>query len=157
MTAADKLCELLAIRPAMPNTEELVRWWRTTAKLVPEVLAEREEYRVELDRERLQHRVDIEGFEAALGTEAYEKSILEQMECDLRAELVRVKSARDQACEMLLNADLTISQYESARQLLEIGTEHESIRAKLTLGEPCPICAADPERLTHTHGEAPRW
>lgn len=39
MTAADKLRELLATRPAMPMTEELVRWWRT-ADLVREVIDE---------------------------------------------------------------------------------------------------------------------
>lgn len=40
MTAADKLRELLASRPAMPSLEELTRWWRTTAELLPVVLAQ---------------------------------------------------------------------------------------------------------------------
>ena len=39
MTPADKLRELLATRPAQPNIEELVRWWRTGAELVNELLA----------------------------------------------------------------------------------------------------------------------
>lgn len=37
MTASDKLRELLASRPALPGTEELVRWWRS-AELVREVI-----------------------------------------------------------------------------------------------------------------------
>lgn len=40
MTADDKLRELLRTGPAMPNTEQLVRWWKTTKELVPLVLAE---------------------------------------------------------------------------------------------------------------------
>lgn len=40
MTAADKLRELLATRPPMPNVEELTRWWRAGAKLVVGALDE---------------------------------------------------------------------------------------------------------------------
>lgn len=40
VTAADKLRELLRTSPAMPNTEQLVRWWRTTKDLLPLVLAQ---------------------------------------------------------------------------------------------------------------------
>lgn len=38
MTAADKLRELLATMPPVPNTEQLVRWWRTSKKLLPEII-----------------------------------------------------------------------------------------------------------------------
>lgn len=107
MTAADNLRELLATRPAMPNTEELTRWWHDSVRLVPTVLLDlealdcdlvaaraalrreqdaRAELRVELDRERVQHRTNVEGFQSALAQEAHEKSILEQVECELRAE-----------------------------------------------------------------------
>jgi hypothetical protein len=42
VTAADKLRELLATRPALPNYVELVRWWLESAKLIPEALNELE-------------------------------------------------------------------------------------------------------------------
>ncbi len=45
----------------------------------------------ELADERAQHRANVEGFEAALAQEQHERSILEQSERDLRAELERVK------------------------------------------------------------------
>lgn len=38
MTPADKLRELLATRPAMPTTTELVRWWRDGGRFVDELL-----------------------------------------------------------------------------------------------------------------------
>lgn len=38
MTVADKLRELLATRPQMPNTEELFRWWQTSGELLDELL-----------------------------------------------------------------------------------------------------------------------
>lgn len=54
MTAADKLRELLATRPGMPNTEELVRWWRASGELVSRLLAD----------------VDAAALESAADTEA---------------------------------------------------------------------------------------
>lgn len=56
MTAADKLRELLATRPAMPNTEELVRWWRTSAGLVRQVLDEHETVAAELEHRHVEAR-----------------------------------------------------------------------------------------------------
>jgi hypothetical protein len=38
VTPADKLRELLATRPAMPNTEELFRWWQTSGEFLDELL-----------------------------------------------------------------------------------------------------------------------
>ncbi|HEY6038934.1 MAG TPA: hypothetical protein VIV58_31845 [Kofleriaceae bacterium] len=38
MTAADKLRELLATRPEMPNTEQLFSWWQTSGELLDELL-----------------------------------------------------------------------------------------------------------------------
>ena len=111
MTAADKLRELLATRPAMPNVEELTRWWRTSAELVPQLLCdleamdcdlvaeraahrrtqdERADLRVELDRERIQHRANVEGFESALAQERHEKDILEQCDQEIRQERDRM-------------------------------------------------------------------
>lgn len=89
VNAADKLRELLATRPALPDTEALVRWWRTSAELVPVALADAE----------------------------------------------RVKDARDQACEMLLHLGLTISQYEIAHQLLEVGKERAAELERAPLDE----------------------
>lgn len=40
MTAADKLSELLATRPALPSLEELTRWWRATTELLPQLIEE---------------------------------------------------------------------------------------------------------------------
>lgn len=39
MTAADKLRELLATRPEMPTTDDLFRWWDTSAELLRELLS----------------------------------------------------------------------------------------------------------------------
>lgn len=44
MTAADKLRELLATRPALPNTEQLVEWWRVSGMLVPPLLEDVENH-----------------------------------------------------------------------------------------------------------------
>lgn len=114
MTAADKLRELLATRPAEPSADELQRWWRSTGLLLPQLfldvegmdsdlVAERAalrreqdacaRLRVELDRERTQRRTNADGFESALAQEQHEKSILEQVERDLRAELEMLRTA----------------------------------------------------------------
>jgi len=70
LTAADKLRELLATRPAIPNLEELFRWWTTSGLLVPQAIADlRREHaetttatahrQIERDREEIA-RLDLE-------------------------------------------------------------------------------------------------
>lgn len=49
MTPADKLRELLASRPAHPNLEELVRWWRTSGELLPRMLNELADVEIAVD------------------------------------------------------------------------------------------------------------
>lgn len=99
MTAADKLRELLATRPAQPGLVELVRWWQTSGVLVPQLLADLEGVECDLAAERARHRANVEGFESALAQEAHEKDVLEQVGCGLledkrllRGELLRVKA-----------------------------------------------------------------
>lgn len=133
MIAAERLSQLLASSPSMPNTEALVRWWKTTKELIPQLLdvigranvalseagvppcdeddhelfvderirwlrqrvgahmQDVADLQAELERERTQHRSNVEGFESALATEAHEKSILEQVESELRAQLEIVR------------------------------------------------------------------
>jgi hypothetical protein len=73
--------------------------------------------RARLESERAQHRADIEGFQSALAQEAHEKSILEQVECDLRGKL-----AEAEARATALGDALTFHQAELARRAL---TERE--------------------------------
>lgn len=73
-TAADKLRELLATRPAMPNTEELVRWWRSSAELIPQVLGELADRQLMV----MQATVGLEVAAKALEAIAAERDVLKQ-------------------------------------------------------------------------------
>ncbi len=68
MTAADQLRELLATRPSMPNPEELMRWWRISSDLLPEIL------------ESLQRHER----EAMLNLQAYERASAERAQMQQR-------------------------------------------------------------------------
>jgi uncharacterized protein YodC (DUF2158 family) len=93
MTPADKLRELLASSPAMPNTEQLVRWWRTSKELLPGVLAQldvavnldtRDADIIEARREARQLRDDLVHERAQLRRE-------QDARADLRRELDALK------------------------------------------------------------------
>lgn len=127
MNAADTLRELLATRPAMPNIEELTRWWRTSARLLPDLLDVLEVSRVELRRLN-QLLVTVQNERAHY---AHEAGVA-------KGRLDIVRGARDRACQIILGADMTLCQYESAREILEVGN-HEV--AKLVDDESrCAVC-----------------
>lgn len=95
MTAADKLRELLASRPAMPNTEELVRWWRSSGELVREVLGQHFEMISDLvvaDKQKRQHQADLDDARAKLRDEQGRRA-------ELRIELDKLKAAHREFVE----------------------------------------------------------
>lgn len=91
MTAADKLRELLATRPAMPNTEELVRWWRTGAELMRE------------------HFNDLKATATAVVELSAECSRRGKELDVMRMQREELRAARDEACQLLENIHLVAS------------------------------------------------
>lgn len=115
MTAADKLRGLLATRPAMPNTEELVRWWRETVKLIPELLGQNDALREQYKEVSAMH------------WERREELAKERDE--LRAELDRMKKSRDnldQAAPVMLTAMAYVASEAEAQDVCEMVAFYES-------------------------------
>lgn len=80
MTAADKLAELLATRPAMPSMLELVRWWNSGADVL-QLIADLQRLEAAGDRDVEMRRLN----QLLVDTQAK----FDKRERDLRAELER--------------------------------------------------------------------
>lgn len=84
-------------------------------------------------RARLEGVEDVRDLATLLADSEARARNSERVTEDARSDLERVKAARDEACEMLLRGDGTISTYERAHQLLEVGAAPQQCCPSSTL------------------------
>lgn len=151
MTAADKLRELLATRPAMPNTEELVRWWRFGGEAVTELLAgfpATARAIVALEVARADRGDEIERLRAEL----------QALDCDLVATRAELRRERDERAYLRVELDRERIQHtadnEASASALAQEAHEKAILEQVNSGLRAVLDAA---KRWRDYGNTPVW
>ena len=132
MTAADKLRELLATRPAMPNVEELTRWWRESVPLVTELLDG-------IDAAKPAVGAELRDFVVAVGAVALD---LEASDCDLVAARAALRREQDARAQLRVELNARIDWQTSA--VAHLQTWSRLFDAAVAMREGHEGCVTEP-------------